>query len=302
MVVKQKIEVVLAGGLGNQLFQLSAGVCCPDVELILNDTLTKLATCMNNRAQVAELIQESRYKISTLNPNYFRKRFINVALRFCGSNLSKGKKRFFLLMLELFGSFLFPGYSLRIERLPTPSSKIIKKTLLIGYFQTPTEVEVNQLKIFDLINGLHLQEKYAPEPIVVGLHIRGGDYRLEPKFGLLSQEYYKNSLQRFEFELKKFPLHVFTNDASYAEELLSTLEIEEVIFHLAENEDIFQSLILMSTAKNLIISNSSYAWWAAFLATCKGSKIVFPTPWFKGLASTDNLGMRTWIPEKSTFN
>lgn len=294
------VEIVLAGGLGNQLFQLAAGICSQDSSLIINDSLTKLTFTEHGMPQALELMEEHNFEISELKANYFRKKFVNIALRICGSNMCSLRKILLSFVLERIGSLLFPGYSLYIERLPKRNSQSSKKSLLIGYFQTPEHIEQNQAKIFNQISHLKLEEINSVEEIEVAVHIRGGDYRLEPKLGLLSQQYYKKSIQELNVNLQFSSLHVFTNDLEYAEEILEGLQYENVILHLAENEDLFQSFYLMSKAENLVISNSSFAWWAGFLGSCQGSKIIFPRPWFKQL-KIDNLGLKNWTSEKSSF-
>jgi len=58
-------------------------------------------------------------------------------------------------------------------------------------------------------------------------------------------------------------------------------------------------LFLMSKMKNLILSNSTFAWWGAYLNQ-NNSTIIIPDPWF-GPAYTDKntegLYYKTWIKE-----
>jgi hypothetical protein len=35
----------------------------------------------------------------------------------------------------------------------------------------------------------------------------------------------------------------------------------------------------MSFAKSLVTSNSTFSWWAGFLATTRGGEVVAPSPW-----------------------
>jgi hypothetical protein len=54
-----------------------------------------------------------------------------------------------------------------------------------------------------------------------------------------------------------------------------------------------ESIVLMSQAKVLIISNSTFSWWAACLASME-STIYSPSNWFKNLEAPKDLLMNSW--------
>jgi hypothetical protein len=111
------------------------------------------------------------------------------------------------------------------------------------------------------------------------VHIRQGDYEYS-NFGLLSPEFYQiNQAQ------SNGPVVVFTDRDDLPNE-----------FKIATNPDFIfspnnlsaeDSFALMSRAKELVIANSTFSWWAGFMALQNGSKVVIPNPWSKdGTAGT----------------
>jgi hypothetical protein len=111
------------------------------------------------------------------------------------------------------------------------------------------------------------------------VHIRQGDYEYS-NFGLLSPEFYQiNQAQ------SNGPVVVFTDRDDLPNE-----------FKIATNPDFIfspnnlsaeDSFALMSRAKELVIANSTFSWWAGFMALQKGSKVIIPNPWSEdGTAGT----------------
>lgn len=105
------------------------------------------------------------------------------------------------------------------------------------------------------------------------VHIRQGDYGYS-SFAFLSPEFYQINQPQ-----SNGPVVVFTDRDDLPNE-----------FKLATNPDyIFSpydlssedSFALMSRAKELVIANSTFSWWAGFMALQKGSKVIIPNPWLK---------------------
>jgi hypothetical protein len=71
---------------------------------------------------------------------------------------------------------------------------------------------------------------------------------------------------------------IFSDDIEKAKTIFTN---NDTVFYSGDTYDSFKK---MNSCKNHIISNSTYSWWAAWLA---GGKVVAPSKWF-GLA---------WNPE-----
>lgn len=104
----------------------------------------------------------------------------------------------------------------------------------------------------------------------VGIHVRGGDYRNEELNkvygGICTKEYYRCAVNRI-LEQEAVPIfYVFSNDENYAGDILSGLDIEYRVINI--NNAINYShldIYLMQFCDYLVIANSSFSWWGAFL-------------------------------------
>lgn len=119
------------------------------------------------------------------------------------------------------------------------------------------------------------------------VHVRGGDFK-NLKNTALGAEYYRNSIAyvRSKFGVDRFV--AITDDVNYAKALLPEgVEISEKTSHFSRSRDqarhhigvnVERDFFCLTQAKYLIISSSSFAWWAAFLNT-KRCVVVAPKFW-----------------------
>ena len=123
----------------------------------------------------------------------------------------------------------------------------------------------------------------------IALHVRRGDYlNLTDHYRILDEEYYNQALDR----LPDWPLMIFTDDKKWIKESNFLGERE---FIISEFEDYAHDLCLMSMASALIIANSTFSWWGAWLSG--SSKIIAPRQWFEHKLShlnTTHLIPKTW--------
>lgn len=118
----------------------------------------------------------------------------------------------------------------------------------------------------------------------VALHIRLGDYLKAQHFhvNLLQTPYYKTAIQMF--PNRQFLVFCKDNqghlqdesDRAFIEVYLRDLGIsyEFAPMELSETED----MNLMASCKDIIMANSSFSWWAAYLGDHE--RVVCPSQWF----------------------
>lgn len=110
----------------------------------------------------------------------------------------------------------------------------------------------------------------------VAIHIRRGDYVTFNGGKCLDIEYYNNAIKQLHNrENSLIEFYVFTDDIDFCKQNFSNVKNIKFIGEEAELTDL-EEFALMSKCKNFIIANSSFSWWAAYLASNRDKKVIAP--------------------------
>ncbi len=137
---------------------------------------------------------------------------------------------------------------------------------------------------------LNKASKYQIPSESLGISIRRGDYlMLQQQFNciVLSLDYYQSAISKYFPEVER--IYIFTDDFPWCQNVFG----QDCIY---VDEDKFVQLYLMTRMKHLILSNSTFAWWGAYLNQNNGT-IVIPDPWSSPkIKSVDTSGLYypTW--------
>lgn len=115
----------------------------------------------------------------------------------------------------------------------------------------------------------------------VGIHVRRGDYLAEPEFrGICDESYYQKAISEILVDNKPHTFYVFSNDMKWCKEHLSPLIEGHKMVFVSDNKgkDSCWDMFLMMHCKDLIIANSSFSWWGAFLNK-NVDRVCCPKPW-----------------------
>ncbi|WP_179120090.1 alpha-1,2-fucosyltransferase [Streptomyces tsukubensis] len=106
---------------------------------------------------------------------------------------------------------------------------------------------------------------------VTAVHVRRGDYLDHPhKYPLPTEKYYREALAGS----SPSNIIVFTDDPEWVAKHLQFLEGARVTSQPAP----FVDLACMTRCTRLVIANSSFSWWGAFLSG--SSEIIYPHAWY----------------------
>jgi GDP-L-fucose synthase len=162
-------------------------------------------------------------------------------------------------------------------------------TIIEGYFQSPVYFERYRNRIIDILTldlppevstvvG-ELRRKYRGKQLI-GIQVRRGDYK---QLGWeLSLQYYKDSMQRFDRRNTIFI--ITTDDKEWCHQNLPLIDV-------LQNSD-YVDFFVMSRLDGLIISNSTFGWWAAYIS--RSNNVVVPCPWFKNNRFDKELYLDGW--------
>ena len=116
----------------------------------------------------------------------------------------------------------------------------------------------------------------------VGIHIRRGDYLKKKRYrGICDLVYYERAIREARNKFEHPHFYFFSNDIAWCQENLQHLMRDGEYTFVDWNVG-FRSYVdmqLMSNCRMLIIANSSFSWWAAYLNT-KAKCVIAPKKWF----------------------
>jgi hypothetical protein len=276
----QTLYMVLQGGLGNQLFIYFAAKY---IEKKYNRKVVFISYLPDRLSEVGIRSENIKYVM----PKYC----------FASLNIILNKLSFF----KITNKFIYFCENIGYENL---DNKIFRLKFLNGYFQTSYYIEncdilvsiINDIKShFEANCVLNFNYIYNN---AIALHIRRGDYLLEKNnyFGLLSYEYYFNSLNKICCLGNFDKLYLFSDSKinyEFKDRLKSDFKNLEIIDTNEQNIDDICTLALLSRFSSHIISNSTFSWWGAFLGY-RNQIVLTPSIWFKKHLDPNRLYPETW--------
>jgi hypothetical protein len=154
-----------------------------------------------------------------------------------------------------------------------------------GYFQSEKYFKHCE----ELIRKYFVFPEYNMKRGSCAVHVRRGDYLSYPNvFHELRDGYYTPAMDMFS---KGTPFYIFSDDIDWCKRFFDT---DKYNIEFVENNSPFVDISMMTNCKNIIMSNSSFAWWAAYLNKNKNKKVVFPKNYVKNEDPKD-LYVEGWI-------
>jgi hypothetical protein len=178
---------------------------------------------------------------------------------------------------------------------------------LTGYFQSPRYWRGHEAQIKADLAPVGLPHDAAVERLLedidrspaVALHVRRGDYLTAERdlHHVCSDDYYERALAFVRERVPGAKLYVFSDDPAWCRSRYASCEPAATVVDLAASRaEPGLDLHLMSRCKHHIISNSTYSWWAAWLADAPGQIVCAPSRWFND-ETMSAAAMRDTVPE-----
>lgn len=301
------ILVSLAGGLGNQMFQLAAGLAQPgSLQLDRSIAYPKLNNL--NEPEIQSFILPSGIVIlPEKKPPRIMNKTVNLFLRMSASKRDFTKIRGYRI-LNCIGTIVTSVYLRKPTRLIASSdlgdSDVMigsGRSLLVGLFQSVRWVEIpevsrimKEMKVARPSKELQnlASASLIEKPLVV--HVRLGDYLAEADFGIPTANYYEKAIALALEEGGCNWIWLFSNDIDGALQLMpKNIDIPiRTIGDLGNSSA--ESLEAMRYGYGYVIANSTFSWWGAYLSYCENPPVFFPEPWFKSTHAPKNLTPSTW--------
>lgn len=93
-------------------------------------------------------------------------------------------------------------------------------------------------------------------------------------------EYYKKAIQYMKDYVENPVFVVFSDDVEWGKQIVSSVAGDSVVIAESKLNDVAEKLYYMSTCKHFILANSTFSWWAQYLAKNESKIVVSPAQWF----------------------
>lgn len=214
-------------------------------------------------------------------------------------------KKFLIKKIHLVLFKLFSGFIIIDEIKFHVFSQIYdpcKNYYFLGYWQTEKFVkEIDYKVLFEpKLESPSIISFYKKKILnvnnSVAIHIRRGDYfseKYKNKYGICGAKYFEKALELFP-ENTNYTLFVFSDDLTWVSENINFPHYFNVVFIEKSDVNSYWYIYLMSLCQNIIISNSTFGWWGAYLGP--QTNVICPNMWENNLKS--ELCPSIWKREK----
>lgn len=240
------ISVRLAGGLGNQIFQIAAAIHLRRKGipiLLITDAL-------------------SHYDV-VRQPDLLK--IIDVAaldVRISHSNTALGQFQ----ILSRAGRWL-PFLGVNDCNVKGKRAGSIGSGWFDGYFQdfwsSASFAEISET----LRSVLLIPRLSGARAVDFAIHIRGGDFLRDPNLAVVSMSWYADRIREAAYSEHIDRAHVITDDPVHANQMLKCLHdaVPNISFQVVCSKDTIDDFNLLRCARRRLIGNSTFALWASAL-------------------------------------
>jgi hypothetical protein len=300
-------QILSIGGLGNQLFQLAAGLHFSGTKNLSFDYSAHQKGIQGSE-DLSEYLLPSHVRLTnSFKFGCFQKRIINFCIRMSSSVteniILKGLRLRVISILQTILDWAYPGiWKVNLGIGFDKDHNLHPSNYHIGYFQTNRYFEISQVR--GLMRSLTLRDPSESftrncneladlDSLVV--HVRLGDYINESDFGIPSKRYFHESIAEL-WDMNIFSrIALFSNDIVAALEYIPSSLREHLWIPSKDLTSTTETLELMRNGKGYVLSNSSFSWWAAVLTYGDMPLVISPTPWFQKKTEPVDLIPHDWL-------
>ncbi len=308
------VFIPLTGGLGNQLFQLTAAMSINPDKVILSTRYGRPRRDKNNSVEIANWKLPDIVEIEDKKEaNFIVRKTVGYLLR-SGIAPSGVENQKIWSIVTIFIARIVLSLDRKqlvgITRSNDVGYYAINRTkarsrFLIGYFQSYKYSIENSLRFLGteaerldpLVYELY-KESRKTDPIC--MHVRLGDYLSSDLFGTPSPEYYLRAAK--ELGADDMNLWIFSDDVEMAKLKLSALNAKSIRWFDKVSESDSKTLQTMSFCRRFVLSNSTFGWWAARLSSMDNKKVICPKPWFADMPEPLDLIPIEWKRRDANFS
>lgn len=129
----------------------------------------------------------------------------------------------------------------------------------------------------------------------IAIHVRRGDYLHNDLLGgICDERYYQEAIKLIREQVSNPNFFIFSNDIEWCRSAFRLPQVTFVSWN--HGQESYVDMQLMSSCKHIIIANSSFSWWSAWLNTHPDKIVISPAQWINDpLATSNNISLKEWI-------
>lgn len=257
-----KKQVILSGGLGNQMFQYAFYL----------SLRRRGVDCVLNASMYRDVVVHQGFELQRVFG-------INEII----DNWGK-PRRFWLRFLQKYHPSCLvckdPIITYYEQSYHTKACYYFGYWMNEAYFSSITD-EVRKVFMFRDIDDRNLAFAQQMKGMnSVSLHIRRGDYLMNTDYNVCTEKYYQNAINQICSKVTDPKFYIFSDDPDWCNSFMKQFEVDfEVVTH-NRGKDSYKDMYLMTQCHHNIIANSTFSWWGAWLNKHDGKIVVAPSPWW----------------------
>lgn len=258
------IVTKISDGFGNQLFMYACGYVTAkrlSTKLALDITYLSTNDLRNYELDKLNIVYDKLFTVDKVRYP------LNIVAR-------KILHSYFRCQYKYFNEKIAYKYDERILN-------ISRNSYLFGYWQTEKyfkEYREDILKMFtpryELSRTCSSFIQKVKSCNSVAVHVRRGDY---VKLGIcLDSSYYKSAFAVLNEKFKNLTYFVFSDNVDCAKQMFKGVDGTFEYIETSSSNSTLDDFFIMKECKHIIMANSSYSWWAAWLNNNLGKVVIYP--------------------------
>ncbi|MDP4647451.1 MAG: alpha-1,2-fucosyltransferase [Akkermansiaceae bacterium] len=115
----------------------------------------------------------------------------------------------------------------------------------------------------------------------MAIHVRRTDYLKIPAFAVCGKSYYSAAMETIRARVHDPRFFIFSDDPGWCRREFASADTV-VVSESPPSPNPLRDMYLMSLATHHIIANSTYSWWAAWIAKSDIQQVMMPDRWLAG--------------------
>jgi len=303
-------EIVLSGGLGNQLFLLSVGLFSKqeDRELFIECSLGRPRTSIDSKPDLLSFQLPSSIVYKHSRSGKFLTTLHLFLLKISSKKYARAShQRIYLKVKDLIvfscNAFMKQriflsdgnGFDTRLEKINS-GRKLIGNFHTYRYASTPkVQKQMQELSLNVVPNWVRDLQAIALKNRPIVVQIRRGDYLTISELGILQSNFFVSALSRLAVDFPESEIWIFSDDFTDIFDFIPLDLHKRARLIDMDVHDASGNLEAMREGGSYVISNSTFGWWGAFLSKASNPVVLCPQNWFKTLPNPKDLIPDNWI-------